>query len=110
MPHPCLHYLEDLLKTAKKPEGRFISSVTGKYTRDRKEIAQNLRCLLTSRLNWIDAVHTMIESGTNTFIEVGHKSGLANQVQLCAKDSTGLNYFYTDTRKNLDRVLSSLCR
>lgn len=105
----CTPYLEDLLTTARNPGGRFISSVTGKYTRDREEIAQNLRCLLTSRLNWIDAVHTMIRSGINTFIEVGHKSGLSNQVQLCAENSTGLNYFYTDTKKNLDRVLSSLC-
>jgi [acyl-carrier-protein] S-malonyltransferase len=104
----CTPYLEDLLITAKKPESRFISSVTGKYTRDKEEIAQNLKCLLTSRLNWIDAVHTMIQSGINTFIEVGHKSGLSNQVQLCAQDSNDLNFFYTDNKKNLDRVLSSL--
>jgi [acyl-carrier-protein] S-malonyltransferase len=106
----CTPYLETLLTTQKEPENRFVSSVTGKYTRHRDDIAQNLRCLLTHRLNWIDAVHTMIRSGINTFIEVGHKSGLTNQVQLCAQDSTGLNFFYTDNKKNLDRVLSSLCK
>lgn len=106
----CTPYLETLLLTAKKPEIKFISSVTGEYIRDIKTISQNLRCLLSSRLNWIDAVHTMIQSGINTFIEVGHKSGLTNQIQLCVKDLGGIDFFYTDNKKNLDRTLTSLCK
>lgn len=104
----CIPYLETLLADAKPPRTPFISSVTGRYTRDKEEIAQNLRRLLTSRLNWIDAVHTMLNSGINTFVEVGHKSGLVTQVQLCAKASDRLDFFHTDNKKNLDRALSSL--
>lgn len=70
----------------KTPDCPIYSNVTGKATRDRQEIRENLLRQLTSPVLWTDTVRNMIADGADTFVEVGPGKVLQGLVKRTVAD------------------------
>ncbi len=69
--------------TVSDPEPPVVCNVDGRAVRSADELRERLRAQLTAPVRWIDCVHTLVDLGAETLVEVGPGSvlsGLARRI------------------------------
>jgi len=87
-----------------EPEIPVVANVTAGMIRSGDEAKKLLREQITSPVLWADSMNKLVESGFDTFVEVGPGKVL----QGLLKRVTGARIYGTDSREALDRTLAEL--
>ncbi len=102
--HPAI---DRFFSKAIEPTLPLISTVTGKFVSDLSDIRRNMRCHISSPVQWEKTAQTMFEYGINTFIELGPSTGLGKLIEKLANIANKNIEVYTTTDKAcLEQTLS----
>ncbi len=94
---------------AQEPKIPLVSTVTGEFVNGLTDIKSNMRVHLSSPVQWEKSVYTMLDSGINTFIELGPSTGLYKLVAKLSKaKNRNIEVYNTTDGKSFETVLNIL--
>lgn len=104
---PAADQLEQVLKSVQinDPTIPVVSNTTAEWFKNKEDIRKLMVQQVQSPVYWEDAVKTMIQSGVDTFIEVGPGKTLSAFIKKIDRSVTTLN---VEHQKSLDKTLKKL--
>ncbi len=95
-------YLDKL--TLSSPSVPIVSNVTGSASVDVGEIKSSLKLQVTSSVRWTDTILNLVESGVDTFIEIGSGSVLTGLIKKIDPNVTAISISKLDDVSKLDAL------
>lgn len=89
----------------KDPTIAYVSNVTGDFVYDNSNIKELLSKQVYSSVKWEQSVINMVESGVNTFVEIGPGKSLTKFIKKISPKSKALNIDKADDLKKLQEEL-----
>ena len=88
-----------------KPTSNFVSSVTGAYVNDPKEIRELLAKQVYSPVLWQQSMETMLSNQVDTFVEIGPGKTLS---ALAKKIDRNISVMNVEKPEDLDKLISMI--
>ena len=87
-----------------KPKFPYVSNVTAEFVSSEENIKELLSKQVYSPVKWMQSVNAMIDSGIDTFVEIGPKKTLSQMIKKINPDVKTINIDKVDDLKTISEV------